>query len=56
LAAGAWLGPMFFAIVALYMTLSLAYSLRLKRLRWIDITTLGGLYTIRVMAGAAAIA
>lgn len=55
LSVGAWLGPAFFGIIALYMTLSLAYSLRLKRLRWIDITTLGGLYTIRVMAGAAAI-
>lgn len=55
LAVGAWLGLAFLGIVALYMTLSLAYSLRLKRLRWIDITTLGGLYTIRVMAGAAAI-
>lgn len=41
-------------IVALYMTLSLAYSLRLKRLRWVDIATLAGLYTLRVIAGAVA--
>jgi 4-hydroxybenzoate polyprenyltransferase len=36
------------------MALSLAYSLRLKRLRWIDIFTLAALYTLRVVAGAAA--
>ncbi len=42
------------AIVALYMALSLAYSLKLKRMRWIDIATLAGLYTLRVIAGAIA--
>ncbi len=41
-------------IVALYMALSLAYSLKLKRLRWVDIATLAGLYTLRVIAGAIA--
>ncbi len=41
-------------IVALYMTLSLAYSLKLKRMRWVDIATLAGLYTLRVIAGAVA--
>jgi 4-hydroxybenzoate polyprenyltransferase len=40
--------------VGLYMALSLAYSLRLKRLRWIDIATLAGLYTLRVVAGGIA--
>ncbi|MCP5036051.1 MAG: UbiA family prenyltransferase [Rhodobacteraceae bacterium] len=55
LVAGAWLGLAFFGVIALYMALSLGYSLHLKRLRWIDIATLGGLYTIRVIAGAAAI-
>ena len=44
----------FLGVVALYMTLSLAYSLWLKRQRWIDIATLAALYTIRVMAGALA--
>lgn len=44
----------FFCIVLLYMCLSLAYSLKLKRLRWIDIATLAALYTLRVVAGAAA--
>jgi len=41
-------------VVAVYMTLSLAYSLRLKRLRWVDIAVLATLYTLRVVAGAAA--
>lgn len=43
-----------FGVVAFYMALSLAYSLRLKRLRWIDIMILASLYTLRVVAGAAA--
>ena len=42
------------AVVGLYMMLSLAYSLKLKRMRWIDIATLAGLYTLRVIAGAVA--
>lgn len=41
-------------IVAIYMTTSLAYSLKLKRMRWIDIATLAALYTLRVIAGAVA--
>ena len=44
----------FLGVVALYMVTSLAYSLRLKRMRWVDIATLAALYTIRVIAGAAA--
>ncbi|MCF2869792.1 UbiA family prenyltransferase [Octadecabacter sp. G9-8] len=43
-----------FGVVAFYMALSLAYSLRLKRMRWIDIMVLASLYTLRVVAGAAA--
>lgn len=41
-------------ILSLYMGLSLAYSLKLKRMRWIDIATLAALYTLRVIAGAVA--
>ncbi|SOC16297.1 UbiA family prenyltransferase [Rhodobacter maris] len=44
----------FLGVIALYMLTSLAYSLRLKRMRWVDIATLASLYTIRVVAGAAA--
>ena len=47
--------PAFMGVVAVYMTLSLAYSLRLKRTRWIDIATLASLYTLRVVAGALAV-
>lgn len=54
LGLGAYLGWPFFAVVVGYMILSLAYSLRLKRMRWVDIATLAALYTIRVVAGAAA--
>lgn len=53
LGVGALLGPAFLLVVAVYMVLSLAYSLRLKRLRWVDIATLATLYTLRVVAGAA---
>ena len=52
---GLFIGWAFLAVVALYMTLSLAYSLRLKRLRWVDIATLASLYTLRVVAGAMAV-
>lgn len=44
----------FFGIVVLYIATSLAYSLKLKRMRWVDIVVLASLYTIRVVAGAAA--
>ena len=54
LVIAALIGWGFLGVVALYMALSLAYSLRLKRLRWIDIATLAALYTLRVIAGALA--
>ncbi len=54
LVLGWFLGLVFFGVVASYMMLSLVYSLRLKRMRWVDIATLATLYTLRVVAGAAA--
>jgi 4-hydroxybenzoate polyprenyltransferase len=48
------LNAAFLGVVLLYMATSLAYSLKLKRMRWVDIATLAALYTIRVVAGAAA--
>ncbi|WP_099826681.1 UbiA family prenyltransferase [Oceaniglobus indicus] len=51
---GAALGAAFLAVIVVYMVLSLAYSLRLKRMRWVDIFCLAALYTLRVVAGAAA--
>ena len=52
LVGSALLGWGMFLITVFYMLLSLAYSLRLKRLRWVDIFILAGLYTLRVAAGA----
>lgn len=44
----------FLGILALYYVVTFAYSFVLKRRLVIDICTLAGLYTIRVVAGAAA--
>jgi len=41
-------------LLALYLISSLAYSLWLKRLILIDVLVLAGLYTLRLLAGAAA--
>jgi len=41
-------------VVAIYMTLSLAYSLKLKKMRWVDIATLATLYSLRVVVGGLA--
>ncbi|MCB2117395.1 MAG: UbiA family prenyltransferase [Rhodobacteraceae bacterium] len=54
LGIAAALNAQFLGIVVLYMVTSLAYSLKLKRMRWIDISALAALYTIRVVAGAVA--
>jgi 4-hydroxybenzoate polyprenyltransferase/phosphoserine phosphatase len=43
------------AVLVLYFTLSLAYSLELKRVALLDILVLASLYTLRIVAGAAAI-
>ncbi len=42
-------------VVAIYFALTMAYSVRLKRYSIVDICTLAGLYTIRIVAGAIAI-
>ncbi|MGR3542003.1 MAG: UbiA family prenyltransferase [Hasllibacter sp.] len=54
LGTGLVLGGAFALTLAVYMALSLAYSLRLKRMRWVDVAVLATLYTLRVVAGAAA--
>ncbi|EAQ04465.1 prenyltransferase family protein [Pseudooceanicola batsensis HTCC2597] len=51
---GLSLGPTFLAILAVYLGLTSAYSMRLKRVPVVDICTLAGLYTLRIAAGAAA--
>ena len=45
----------FMAILGLYFVTTMAYSLVLKRQTFIDVIVLGGLYTIRVLAGVEAV-
>jgi 4-hydroxybenzoate polyprenyltransferase len=49
-------GPAFTGVLAGYYILTWSYSLRLKRAAIVDVMTLAGLYTIRIIAGAAATA
>lgn len=50
-AVNAWL----FGVVCVYVVSTLLYSLWLKRLPVVDIMVLGGLYTLRIFAGAVAV-
>jgi len=45
----------FCVVLAAYYVVTWAYSLRLKRAALIDVMTLAGLYTIRIIAGSAAV-
>jgi 4-hydroxybenzoate polyprenyltransferase len=48
--------PLMFSVcLGVYFILTVAYSLYLKQLAVLDVLTLAGLYTLRIMAGAAAI-
>jgi len=51
---GAWLDWPFVWVLAGYAVISALYSLVFKRLPIVDVMVLGGLYTIRIVAGAAA--
>ncbi|PIO45914.1 UbiA family prenyltransferase [Phyllobacterium zundukense] len=44
----------FAAVLVLYLIATTAYSLSLKRMLLIDVLTLAGLYTLRILAGSAA--
>lgn len=55
MALGVVLGPQFLAVLLIYLTLTTAYSLALKRQVVVDIVTLGVLYALRLVAGAAAV-
>lgn len=46
----------FLYVLVSYFVMTLAYSIRLKRQVIVDVIMLGGLYTIRILAGAAATA
>lgn len=54
LALGAALGPWMLVVLLVYLVSTLSYSMHLKRVRWVDVTMLAGLYTLRVVAGAVA--
>jgi 4-hydroxybenzoate polyprenyltransferase len=45
----------FVGALALYYVVALAYSFQLKRTALVDVLTLAGLYTIRIIAGGAAV-
>lgn len=49
------LPPQFIGVLVLYYVMTLAYSLRLKHHAIIDVIVLASLYTLRVIAGAAAV-
>jgi 4-hydroxybenzoate polyprenyltransferase/phosphoserine phosphatase len=50
------LPPVFLAALALYVAVTTAYSFWLKRIVLLDVFTLAGLYTLRLIAGSAALA
>ena len=52
---GTFIGTDFLVVLLLYLLLTVGYSLVLKRVVLIDCLTLATLYTVRIMAGAAAI-
>jgi 4-hydroxybenzoate polyprenyltransferase len=49
------LPPLFLVMLVVYFALNLAYSFYLKRIVLLDVIVLAGLYTMRVMAGSAAV-
>ncbi|ESW87923.1 UbiA prenyltransferase [Mesorhizobium sp. LSJC269B00] len=54
IAAGLLLPIEFLGVLAGYLVVTTAYSLSFKRMLLADVLTLAGLYTVRVLAGAAA--
>lgn len=55
LVLGVMLSPQFTGILAIYLGLTTLYSAYLKRKMLLDVLTLSGLYTIRILAGAVAV-
>lgn len=53
--AGVALPPLFLGILLIYYVLTLGYSFVLKQAPMLDVVTLAVLYTLRIIAGAAAI-
>lgn len=55
LITGALVSPVFLLVLAVYYATTLLYSLVLKRRALVDVMTLAGLYTVRILGGAAAL-
>jgi 4-hydroxybenzoate polyprenyltransferase/phosphoglycolate phosphatase-like HAD superfamily hydrolase len=55
IACALYLPRSFLGVLAVYYCLTLAYSFRLRDLVILDVLALAGLYTLRVMAGSAAV-
>ena len=55
LALAAWIGPLVAAVIVFYVAANAIYTLRLKRVAVFDVFCLAGLYTLRIVAGAAAV-
>ena len=49
------ISPLFGGALLLYAALSLSYSLRIKKIEMLDVIALAGLYTLRILAGGAAV-
>jgi 4-hydroxybenzoate polyprenyltransferase len=54
-ALSALVSPVLLGTLLLYFTLSLAYSLYLKRVALLDVIVLASLYTLRILSGAAVV-
>lgn len=55
LALAAWIGQGVLAVIVLYVALQVAYNIRLKRVRFVDVATVSTGFVLRAVAGAAAI-
>ncbi len=49
-----FLPPLFAGVLGLYLICTTAYSIAVKRMLLLDVLTLAGLYTLRILAGCAA--
>jgi len=52
---GLMVSPLFLAVLLTYLTLTTAYSFHLRKVVLLDVIILAGLYTMRLMAGSAAV-
>lgn len=53
-ATAAFLPPLFWLVLVTYLFATTAYSFSIKRMLLLDVLTLAGLYTLRILGGAAA--